>query len=166
MPRFFYKDIQQSQKESFSTHLQPDLDHLFPKISEAGEVETLLVWEGISRPYRKKDRSYYTTIAVIVFLLILISLLAREYLLVGVILSITFVSYVLAFIPPQNITYKISTQGITIGEHFYFWHDLDSFWFKNKEGQQVLFIQTRLRFPGILVLVLRDQDEEEVKKIG
>ncbi len=140
-------------------------DLLTPKINEAGEVKTLLSWEAPSRPFRKKDRSYYTTIAILVILVCLIAFLFREFLLMGVLLALAFVSYVLAFVPPHNIKYRISTQGITIGEDFYFWHFLDAFWFKQKEGHKVLHIQTRLRFPAQLMLVLIPQDEEKVKKI-
>lgn len=136
-----------------------------PKMMEAEEIKTLLSWEAPSRPFRKKDRSYYTTIAILAILLVLIAFLAREFLLIGVILSFAFVAYVLAFVPPHQISYKISTQGITIGEDFYFWHFLDAFWFKEKDGNKVLHIQTQLRFPAQLMLVLGDQKEDDVKKI-
>lgn len=136
-----------------------------PKMMEAVEVETLLSWEASSRPFRKKDRSYYTTSATIVILLILILFLAREFLLIGVLLALTFVAYVLAFVPPHNIRYRISTQGITIGEDFYFWHFLDAFWFKESQGHKILIIQTRFRFPAQLMLVLPDANEEKAKKI-
>jgi len=136
-----------------------------PKMMEAEEIKTLLSWEAPSRPFRKKDRSYYTTIAILAILLILIAFLMREFLLIGVILSFAFVAYVLAFVPPHNIKYKISTQGITIGEDFYFWHFLDAFWLKEKDGSKILHIQTRLRFPAQLMLVLQDKDEEKVKKL-
>ncbi|MBI4036555.1 hypothetical protein HY386_01595 [Candidatus Daviesbacteria bacterium] len=159
MPKFFSKPIETKQESE---------DEFYPKVGEAGEVKTLLSWQAPARPFRKKERSYYTTIAILVILLILIALLAREFLLIGVLLALTFVSYVLAFIPPEDVTYKISTQGVTIGDHFYFWHELDSFWFKEKEGFRVLYIQTLLRFPGQLMLVLGlpagGQDTEEVKK--
>ena len=144
---------------------QPKEKQIFtPKMMEAEEIKTLLSWEAPSRPFRKKDRSYYTTIAILVILLILIALLAREFLLIGVILALTFVTYVLAFVPPGLVNYRISTQGIVIGEDFYFWHFLDAFWFKEKDEVKVLHIQTRLRFPAQLMLVLGSQDEEKVKK--
>lgn len=149
------RQAKQAQTQEFFT----------PKIMEAGEVKTLLSWEAPSRPFRKRNRSYYTTIAILVVLLVLIALLAREFLLIGVLLALAFVSYVLAFVPPHNIPYRISTQGITIGEDFYFWHFLDAFWFKEKEGSKVLHIQTRFRFPAQLMLVIGNQDEEKVKKI-
>lgn len=135
-----------------------------PKMMEAEEIKTLLSWEAPSRPFRKKDRSYYTTIAILVILLVLIAFLASEFLLIGALLSFAFVAYVLAFVPPHNVSYRISTQGITIGEDFYFWHFLDAFWFKEKEKQKVLHIQTRLRFPAQLMLVLGNEDEEKIKK--
>ena len=139
-------------------------DLLTPKMMEAEEIKTLFSWEAPSRPFKKKDRSYYTTIAVLVILLVLIAFLASEFLLIGALLSFAFVAYVLAFVPPHNVKYRISTQGITIGEDFYFWHFLDAFWFKEKEKQKVLHIQTRLRFPAELMLVLGNEDEEKIKK--
>ncbi len=141
-------------------------EFLTPKMMEAGEVRTLLSWDAPSRPFRKKDRSYYTTLAIIVILLVLILLLAHEFLLIATILSLAFVSYVLAYVSPHHILYRISTQGITINEDFYFWHFLDAFWFKEKDGHKILIIQTRFRFPGQLMLVLpTDHDEEKVKKL-
>lgn len=143
---------------------KPAPEFFTPKMMEAEEIKTLVSWEAPSRPFRKKDRSYYTTIAILVVLLVLIAFLAKEFLLVGVILALAFVAYVLAFVPPHNVIYKISTQGITIGEDFYFWHFLDSFWFKEKDGSKVLHIQTRVRFPAQLMLVLGDQDQEKMTK--
>ena len=92
-------------------------------------LKIFLTWRAPARPFRKKDRSYYTTIGIIVTLLSLILLLAHEFLLIGAILALTFVAYVLSFIAPEDINYKVSSQGITVGEHFYSWNDLDSFWF-------------------------------------
>lgn len=164
MPRFF-QPSSESKNPHETYHSSPE-EGFIPKISESGEIRTLLLWEAPSRPFRKKDRSYYTTSAILVVLFILIALRIQEFLLIGVLLSLTFVSYVLAFIPPGNVTYKISTQGITIGENFYFWHTLDAFWFKDRENSKVLIIPTRLRFPAQLMLVLGDGVlEEEVKRV-
>lgn len=131
---------------------------------ERDPVRLLLSWTAPSRPFRQKDRSYYTTIAIIVVLLILISLLMREFILVGVLLAISFVAYVLGFIPPEDVEYKISTQGVTVGDHFYFWNHLDSFWFGEKENQTILYILTRYNFPSQLLLVLGETGQESVKK--
>ncbi|MDO8429140.1 MAG: hypothetical protein Q7S88_00750 [Candidatus Daviesbacteria bacterium] len=128
------------------------------------QVKTLLSWRAPSRPYRKKDRSYYTTIAIIVVLLILIAFLAQEFLLIGSILALSFVAYVLGFIPPEDIDYKISTQGVTIGEHFYHWDVLDSFWFNEREGYKILNLATAMRFPSQLMIVLERDQEDKVQE--
>lgn len=152
MPKFFEKNSNQDQSSFRSREESPD------------PIKTFLTWRAPSRPYRKRDRSYYTTVAVIVILLILIALLAREFLLIGALLSFAFVIYVLGFTPPEDVTYKVSTQGVTIGDHFYFWSELDSFWFESKEGQTVLHILTNFHFPGRLMLLLGSQDEEQIKR--
>lgn len=154
MPKFFTK---QKTQEKTSHREDPEF--------ERGVIKTFLQWTAPSRPFRKKDRSYYTTIAIIISLLILIALLAQEFLLIGALLALAFVTYVLGFTPPEDVEYKISTQGVTIGGHFYFWQDLDSFWFSQKEGQTILHVPTLLRFPGQLMLVLGSQNEEQVKKV-
>lgn len=157
MPKFFVK--QSSQEDPIKPH-EPHEEE-----DESNPVRTFLEWTAPARPFRKKDRSYYVTIAVIVTLLILISLLAQEILLIGVILALSFVAYVLGFVPPEDVEYKISTQGIIIGSHFYFWGDLHSFWFSQKEGLSVLHILTHFRFPAQLMIVLNSNQEEETKKV-
>lgn len=128
-------------------------------------VQTLMSWKGPSRPFRKKDRSYYQTIAIIVVLLILIALLGQQFLLAVVLVALTFLTYVLAFIPPEEVDYKLSTQGITIKDHFYHWQQLDSFWFNQKDGFTILSVLTNFRFPAIIMLVLSGLDQESVKKM-
>jgi hypothetical protein len=128
-------------------------------------VETLMTWRAPSRPHRKKTRSYYTTVAILIILIAMISLLAGERMLVAVLFALMFLVYVLNFIEPGEIEYKISTQGVTIDQHFYHWQELDSFWFEKKDGFSVLHIYTQLRFPTMLMLVLgMDTKEDEVKK--
>lgn len=128
-------------------------------------IKTLLFWRAPSRPFRKKDRSYYTTIAILLILISLIALLAGEKLLIGVFLALGFIIYVLNFIPPEELDYKISTQGITIGDHFYHWDILDSFWIDEKEGHKMLYVLTDLRFPSMLIVPIGDLNEEEIKRV-
>lgn len=174
MPKFFKQDPTQNppQVELDPTHeLPPREDSFDPEDYFLGfenpynSVYPLLSWKAPSRPFRKKDRSYYTTIVILIVLISLIALLAGEKLLIGVLLALLFLIYVLNFTPPEEIEYKISTQGITIKDHFYHWFELDSFWFSQKEGFKVLNCLTRFRFPGLLMLVLGDIKEEEVKRV-
>ena len=84
---------------------------------EVSEKE-LLGWRAAVRPFRKRSRDFYSTVGVIVLLLSIILLLAREVLLIGVILSLAFISYALASVPPGEVEYKLSNKGIYIGTMF------------------------------------------------
>jgi hypothetical protein len=128
-------------------------------------IKTLITWKAPARPFRKKDRSYYTTVALLIVLIGLIAFFAGEKLLIGVLLAIGFVVYVLNFVPPEEIENKISTQGITIGDHFYHWQELDSFWIDEKDGHKVLSVLTLIRFPGLLMLLLDNVDPEDIKTV-
>ncbi len=163
MPRFFVKTPHPKETSLPSEEKKEDLKEDLPQDNDP--IKTFLTWTAASRPYRKRDRSYFTTVAIIVILLILISILAREFLLVGVLLAFAFVIYVLGFVPPEDVEYKISGQGITIGDHFYFWDDLDSFWFSEKDGQKLLHVVTNLKFPAQLMVLLGSVSEDQVKKI-
>ncbi|MFA5932623.1 MAG: DUF5673 domain-containing protein [Microgenomates group bacterium] len=150
MPEFYHKSTENNERENQKQEDDP--------------VRTYLTWTAPARPFRKRDRSFFTTTAIILVLLVLISLLAREYIFIGVLLALAFVVYVLAFVPPEDVEYKISTQGITIGDHFYFWAELNSFWFSEKEGYKILNIATNLRFPSQLIILIKADHIEEVKK--
>ena len=133
-------------------------------IPESKLVETLMTWQAPSRPHRKKDRSFYITVATLIILIAMIALLAGERMLVAVLFAFMFLVYVINFIPPQEIEFKLSTQGVTIDAHFYHWQELDSFWFEKRDGHMILHILTQLRFPGMLMLVLSPNlNPEDVK---
>lgn len=175
MPKFFKRDL-------FSNPLDPEHELASPldtpelpegqhhyenpnNFSDFDPVEVLLYWRAPARPYRKRDRSFYTTIAIIIILISLIAILAGEMVFVVVLLALGFLIYVLNFVAPEEVDYKLSTQGVTIGEQFYHWEQLDSFWFSDKDGIEQLCILTDLRFPGMLYLVLKEDELEMVKRI-
>ena len=71
----------------------------------------MLSWEATVRPFKKRDREYYSTIAAIVFLLAVILLFLKEWLLIAVMVALMFVAYVLATVVPEKTTHEINTRG-------------------------------------------------------
>ena len=130
---------------------------------DAREERVVLSWEAASRPFKKRDREYYTTIAVIVFLLVLILFFAGQFLLIAVLISLAFVSYVLASVPPDHIRNTITTFGIRTGDQLYYWEELGRFWFSEKYKSTLLHVETARSFPAQLILVLGEEDQKEVK---
>lgn len=128
-------------------------------------LKDLLVWQAPARSFKRRDREYYTTIGAIIFLLAVILLFLKEWLLIGVIISLGFVSYVLSTVPPENVENKITTRGVVTGGKRYDWAFLGRFWFSAKWDSEILNIETALAFPRRLMLLLGKTEKEQIKKV-
>lgn len=129
------------------------------------ELKTLLEWQAPSRPFKKRDRDYFTTIGAMVFLIVVILFFMKEWLFICAILSLTFLVYVLNTIPPEEVGHKITNKGVESAGHIYAFSDLREFWFTQKFNHPMLVIQTKLRFPGRVLMLLNNTEEKRVKEI-
>ncbi|MBU1084790.1 hypothetical protein KKB06_00360 [Patescibacteria group bacterium] len=135
------------------------------KTKEVVELKSLLKWQAVVRPFKKRDRDYYTTIAAIVFLLAVILLFLKEWLLIAVLVALMFVAYVLATVEPEETDHEITTRGVVTGGRNYPWGDLKAFWFSKKWKDTILNIDTNLKFPGRLMMLIGDKTEKQIKDI-
>ncbi len=129
------------------------------------EVKTLLSWTSAGRPFRKRGRQYYLTSILITFLVEVILFLFSQYMLMLVVLSLVFVAFALATVPPRNFVYRISSEGITIEDHFFLWQELYDFYFKKREGFDALHIRTHSLIPGELTITLGNITKDHIKSI-
>ncbi len=139
-----------------------------PKEKEAfdsRDVQTLISWNAPGRPFQKRGKEFYVTVLLFVFLIEIILFLFSEYQLMLVVLSLTFLSFVLAAVVPQTFHYKISTQGVMIEDHFYIWDELYDFYFKKIKGSQTLIIRTQALLPGELQLPLGDMSKDHIRRV-
>ena len=126
--------------------------------------EEVLQWTAPSRPFKQRNKQYFSTVAVIALLISLILGFAGQLVAVTVVVSLAFVIYVLSVVPPQDSTYKITTYGIRIDSVLYYWEELGYFWFDQKFNQDLLNIEVA-RFPGRLTLLLASEDKELFKHV-
>ena len=127
--------------------------------------EVLLSWEAPERPFKKRDREYYTTIGVIVFLVSIILFFAGQFLPIAVVVSFAFLSYVLASVPPDNTLHKVTNKGIRSGGKVYTWSNLGRFWFTTRFQQHILNIEHNHAVFTKLIILLGDQDKEELARV-
>ncbi|OGH21421.1 MAG: hypothetical protein A2958_01360 [Candidatus Levybacteria bacterium RIFCSPLOWO2_01_FULL_38_13] len=128
-------------------------------------IKTLLSWTAPGRPYKKRTKQYFLTSLLIMLLVQVILFLFSQYLLMLVVLSLVFVAFALAIVPPHNFHYRISTEGITIEDHFFLWQELYDFYFKRVEGIEVLHVRTHAFIPGVLTVPLGNLDVEHVRSV-
>ena len=129
--------------------------------------ETLVEWDAPARPFKKRNRQFFSTIIIISILISLILFFAGQVLPVAVVISIVFLVYVTAVIPPQKAHYKLTNYGIYVEKEAYSWLVMGRFWFDDKASQRVLEVEL-YKFPGRLTFVLiegqtpREKDLENV----
>ncbi|MDQ3098295.1 MAG: hypothetical protein M3Q44_00945 [bacterium] len=116
----------------------------------------LLNWKAPSRPFKKRDKDFFTTVTIMAILSIVILFFMREFLVIAVVIALVFLVYVLYTVPPEDIDNSIFTTGISNGTHFYAWPELICYWFETRWGNDILVAQTRASLPGSVYLLLRD----------
>lgn len=126
-------------------------------------VETILEWKAPGRPFRKRGKQYYLTSLLIMLLVEVILFLFSQYMLMLVVLSLVFVAFSLATVPPHDFKYRISSEGVTVEDHFFLWQELYDFYFKKRESVDVIHIRTKSLLPGELTLTLGSIDREHIK---
>lgn len=129
------------------------------------EIKTFLSWRAPSRPFKKQDREFWTTVLAIVFLISLILLFVKEWLLIATIMALTFVYYVLSTVPPEEVEYRLTNRGVRFAQAEYLWESFYRFWVSEKWGQKILNLEGRAGMGGRLMLMLGNQDEGVVKEI-
>lgn len=127
------------------------------------QQEVLLAWSSPSRLFKRRDKEYFTNIGAIVFLLTVILVFAREFVLVAAVLSIVFLVYVLSTVPPEDIKHKITNLGVESAGHFYRWENLADFWFEEQWGQTMLVL--RPIFGMRIIILLGDEHRAHVREL-
>lgn len=124
----------------------------------------LAQWSSPARPYKERTREFYTTILSIAFLLGVILLLLKEFLLIGVIMAFAFLSYVLATHKPDNVTHQITEAGIVTDNKLYKWDELTQYWVAKQWDQEVIMVKTLKTIPGLLVMVTSSSHKASILK--
>jgi hypothetical protein len=60
--------------------------------------------------------------------------------------------------------YRISSEGITVEDRYFLWQELYDFYFRKREGVDVVHISTHALIPGELTLTLGEIDREHIKQ--
>ena len=134
-------------------------EELDAKHEAAMEAKSLISWKSPERVFRARSQKYFFKVGLYGLIFILAAIAFGEFFLVGVILAIMFVVYVLATHPPNNIEHKITNMGVTSGGRAFLWEELDSFWFDKKGDDRLMLVETKLHYPGRLIILLTTVSE-------
>lgn len=128
------------------------------------DVKILLSWHAPGRPFKKHSKEYFINIILIIIAAEVIIFLFHEYTLMLVVISLAFLAFSLALVPPHIFFYKITSEGIRIENSVFIWEELYDFYFDKHNGVDVVKVGTKAYIPGELTLILGDITEQQLKK--
>ncbi len=161
MPKFHKRENERVQHEDrLLSKEELDTKHL-----AALEAKSLISWKSADRVFKARGKKYFVKVGLYGIVFILLAIVLKEPFLVGVILSVIFVVYVLASHEPETIEHRITSMGIISGGRPFLWSELDSFWFDKKGDDRLLIVQTNLRFPSRLIIILNSISERTLLDI-
>lgn len=128
-------------------------------------IKTLLSWKSPGRPFKKRSKQYFLSMLLIMLLVEIVLFVFSQYLLMLVVLALVFLAFALAIVPPSDFHYRISSEGITVEDHFFLWQELYDFYFKRQHGEDVLHVRTHTFIPGEITLTLKGVEREHVKEV-
>ena len=128
-------------------------------------LQILLSWKSPTRMFKKINREYVTTITAILVLIGVILIFLKEWFLIAVLVALGFFYFILSTIKPEETEHQITNQGVITAGKSYFWDQLVRFWFEQKDGQKILFIDAIDRINLRLMMLLSDKNEDQIRKV-
>lgn len=118
----------------------------------------LFEWEAPDRyEYSFDNKSFIIIIALSLVLILFLAILGK-YFLMAALIALLFFIYVVFSTKPEKVKHRITARGIEFGDKLYDWYMLEDFYFTKKKDQNFLLVDTKLRFPPALVMLLDEDD--------
>ncbi|MCB9790939.1 hypothetical protein H6764_02875 [Candidatus Nomurabacteria bacterium] len=121
---------------------------------------TLYEWEAPIRIANHFDQKQFAILAFASMLFILYLAVLGNYALMLAIIALLFFIYVSGTTKPDIIKNKITARGIDTLDKVYDWYMLENFRFTVKNRQHLLIVETKLRYPSRLILLLKKEERE------
>lgn len=130
-----------------------------------GPKEVYISWEtSLSRERTGISKKFTRTFIVIAIVMGLLLAIMQDFILILVIGSVIFVSYVFSKYQLGEVRYEISNHGIMMDNHMYYWHQLSNFFFSARIGGEILVVDTKLGLPGRLFISFSPENKERIQE--
>jgi len=122
----------------------------------------LFEWEASDRyAFNFQTKTFWVLLAVILLFILYLAILGQYYLMAAIV-GLVFFVYVAGTNKPIMVKHKITSRGIDTGNKLYEWFMLENFWFSIKNGQYMLIVETKLRYPKALIMLLDGADKDAI----
>lgn len=119
---------------------------------------SLFDWEAPIRFKFPLDlKSYMITVGLSMIFVVYLAVLGH-YGLMAALIALLFFVYVSGTVAPIQVKHSVTTRGIETMDRLYEWFMLEDFWFTKKEEEYMLNINTKLRMPARLLMIVDKKD--------
>lgn len=119
---------------------------------------TLYEWDAPIRFKLPLDMKTYMTVVGLSMLFVVYLAVLGHYGLMAALIALLFFIYVSGTTEPIVVNHKITSKGIETMDKLYDWYLLDQFFFTKKDDEYMLHVDTKLRFPARLLMVVSKKD--------
>lgn len=126
--------------------------------------EILYSWEAPVRPFKKRNREFFTTVLTVAGLVGLILFFIDGIFPLLVIGALVFLVYVFSTIAPENVIHQITNRGIIFGGSRTYWDEVVRFWFTSRFGSELLVFDTT-KVMSRVEMVINPEEREKIQKI-
>lgn len=162
------KDLNPLVKMVRSKSLSPEEKRklIFPDLYPSRAQDVFYQWVAPDRLVATRDKQWYWVMALIMGIIIIFSLIVREYIFIALSLSVFLFYYILVSVPPSSTIYRLTKQGIEIGEgdytEIFAWGQLLDYGYYYKHNTEVVYINTLTSVPPKLILLFNQEDRKNV----
>lgn len=131
-----------------------------------GPKKILFTWEATPQtPNTALNPRYKKTFMIIGGVVGLFLLIMGEVFLLILIASIVFFLYALGRNPVGKFKYELNTHGINVDGTFYYWDEIERFFFTEHYGAQNIAVDLKEGLPSRLIVAYHPQDKEKITEI-
>jgi hypothetical protein len=122
----------------------------------------LFEWESPVRvPFNFEMKNFLVVVAFCLLFILFLAILGH-YVLMFAIISLLFLIYVSGTTKPVDVKHTITARGIESLDVLYEWYVLENFFFTEKKGHHLLIVETSLRLPAKLLMLVDKKDIETI----
>lgn len=126
-------------------------------------------WVAPAKITIKRDKQWYVNVALMTAFIIFFGILVKNMMIVAVILALMFALYVNASVQSPLVVYKLTKQGIEIGDgkntEIFPWEFLLEYAYYYKENQEFMYVYTFIGSPERIQILYSEEDRKYVNMI-
>lgn len=120
-------------------------------------------WKAPEYIHTEKNSDWYWIVGIITISIALIAIILNNIIFAILIIVSMFTLTLYASRRPENIDIEINEKGISVGQTYYPYGNLESFWVETKDKFPRIIILPKKTVSSYIIILIKDADPEEIR---